>query len=64
MKVYIVDLTRLRKDYKEIDLELITDDEFKEVSSNCGYTLSERGFENAYNNDDFDHVNTFIRFIE
>ena len=48
-----------------LTLEEITDDQFIEISRRSGDVFSERGFENAYNNDElFDFVNTYIRFIE
>jgi hypothetical protein len=66
MKVYIINTTSIdlfSKD-KRVDFQSVTDEEFKEYSDKYGTSYSLRGFENAINQDDFDHVNTYIRFIE
>ena len=65
MKVYLINTKNLSEEDAGLTLEEITDDQFIEISRRSGDVFSERGFENAYNNDElFDFVNTYIRFIE
>jgi hypothetical protein len=63
MKVYIISTLLVDKS-ENIDFQNITDEQFMDLSSKYGTSYSLRGFENTCNQDDFDHVNTFIRFIE
>lgn len=61
MKVYLIDTTIVED--KSIDFNLLTDEEFIKLSSKYGTSYSLRGFENACNQDDFDSMNSYIRFI-
>ena len=59
-KVYVLDLIHLNEGIGYQDL---TDEQFIEYAILNGTTYSLRGFENAINQDDFDHVNSVIRII-
>lgn len=68
MKVYLIDIllieeSLIRED-KNIDFQVLTDEEFVLLSSKYGTSYSLRGFENACNQDDFNSMNSYIRFIE
>lgn len=64
MKVYIINTKMLTEEDATLDLNSLSDSQFISITMKSGDTYSIRGFENAYNQDDFDHVNTYIRFIE
>ena len=64
MKVYTINAKLLTEEDIIRDINSLSDLEFIDISVKSGDTYSIRGFENAYNQDDFDHVNSYIRFIE
>ena len=65
MKVYIVNTTLLTEEEKDLYIPKISDQEFIDIARRSGDVFTERGFENAYNQDPlFDFVNSYIRFIE
>lgn len=64
MKVYIINTKMLTEEDATLDLNSLSDSQFISITIKSGDAYSIRGFENAYNQDDFDHVNTYIRFIE
>jgi hypothetical protein len=65
MKVYIVNTTLLTEEEKELYIPKVSDQDFIDIARRSGDVYTERGFENAYNQDPlFDFVNSYIRFIE
>lgn len=64
MKVYTIDCRMLTEEDMLLDIINLSDSDFIRISTRSGSLYSLRGFENAYNQDDFDHVNSYIRFIE
>lgn len=64
MKVYLINTKNLTEDEVDIDLTTITDNAFIKIAERSGDVYTERGFENAYNSDDFDNSNTYIRFLD
>jgi len=64
MKVYIINSILLTEEDASIDITKVDDEKFKEIVFRSGFVYSLRGFENAYNQDDFDFMNTYIRFIK
>lgn len=64
MKVYIVNTKLLTEEEKELYIPKVSDEQFIDIARRSGDVYTERGFENAYNQDPlFDFVNSFIRFI-
>jgi hypothetical protein len=65
MKVYIVNTTLLTDEEKDLYIPKVSDQDFIDIARRSGDVYTERGFENAYNQDPlFDFVNSYIRFIE
>jgi hypothetical protein len=65
MKVYIVNTTLLTEEEKDLYIPKVSDQDFIDIARRSGDVYTERGFENAYNQDPlFDFVNSYIRFIE
>ena len=65
MKVYIVNTTLLTEEEKDLYIPNVSDQDFIDIARRSGDVYTERGFENAYNQDPlFDFVNSYIRFIE
>lgn len=65
MKVYIVNTKLLTEEEQDLYIPKISDEQFIDIARRSGDVFTERGFENAYNQDPlFDFVNSFIRFIE
>lgn len=64
MKVYIINTKNLIEEESELDLTMIPDNMFIRIAERSGDVYTERGFENAYNSDDFDSSNTYIRFLD
>lgn len=65
MKVYIVNTKLLTEEEQDLYIPKIPDEQFIAIARRSGDVFTERGFENAYNQDPlFDFVNSFIRFIE
>jgi hypothetical protein len=64
MKVYLINTKNLTEEEADLDLPKISDEQFMEIAKRSGDVYTERGFENAYNQDElFDFPNTYIRFI-
>lgn len=65
MKVYIVNTKLLTEEEQDLYIPKISDEQFIDIARRSGDVFTEKGFENAYNQDPlFDFVNSFIRFIE
>lgn len=64
MKIYLVNTKNLTEEEAGLDFSMVPDNMFIRVAQRSGDVYTERGFENAYNSDDFDSSNTYIRFIE
>lgn len=64
MKVYIVNLVMLPEDI-DTDFNRLADDEFQEIAVKYGEVYSLKGFENAYNHDEYiSQSDSYIRFID
>jgi hypothetical protein len=63
IKVYVINIKMLTEEDASLDLSTISDEEFIKICIRSGDVYTLRGFENASNQDDFDSVNTYIRFI-
>ena len=64
MKVYLINTKNLTEEEADLYLPKISDEQFMEIAKRSGDVYTERGFENAYNQDElFDFQNTYIRFI-
>ena len=64
MKIYIINTKNLTDEEVDLDFTMITDNMFMTIAERYGDVYTERGFENAYNSDDFDFSNTYIRFLD
>lgn len=65
MKVYIINTKNLTEEEADLFPPKLSDEEFMKIAKRSGDVYTERGFENAYNQDMlFDFVNSYIRFIE
>jgi hypothetical protein len=65
MKVYIVNTNLLTEEEQDLHIQKVSDKDFISIARRSGDVFTERGFENAYNQDPlFDFVNSYIRFIE
>lgn len=60
LKVYVIDVDLIPDGLSYQD---ITDQDFMNYAEFEGTVYSLRGFENAVNQEDFDFINTVIRFI-
>jgi hypothetical protein len=64
MKVYLINTKNLTEEESDLNLQDVSDQQFMDISKRSGDVYTERGFENAYNQDElFDFLNTYIRFI-
>jgi hypothetical protein len=64
MKVYLINTKNLTEEEADLNLQDVSDQQFMDISKRSGDVYTERGFENAYNQDElFDFLNTYIRFI-
>ena len=64
MKVYLINTKNLTEEEADLNLQDVSDQQFMDISKRSGDVYTERGFENAYNQDElFDFPNTYIRFI-
>jgi len=64
MKVYLINTKNLTEEEADLNLQDVSDQQFMDISKLSGDVYTERGFENAYNQDElFDFLNTYIRFI-
>lgn len=65
MKIYLINTKQLTEEEADLYLPNISDDKFIEIAKRSGDVYTERGFENAYNQDVlFDFSNSYIRFIQ
>lgn len=64
MKVYIINLVMLPDDINENFMDM-ANDEFMDIAEQYGEVYSLKGFENAYNHDEFiSQSDSYIRFIQ
>lgn len=64
MKIYLIDTRSLTEEEVDIDFTMVTDNMFIRTAERSGNVYTERGFENAYNSNEINSSNTFIRFIQ
>ncbi|MFN7323008.1 MAG: hypothetical protein ACK5SP_01920 [bacterium] len=64
MKVYIINLVMLPDDINENFIDM-ANDQFMDIAEQYGEVYSLKGFENAYNHDEFiSQSDSYIRFIQ
>ena len=64
MKVYIINLVMLHDDINENFMDM-ANDQFMDIAEQYGEVYSLKGFENAYNHDEFiSQSDSYIRFIQ